>query len=146
MKAHFKTIISVTVMGIAMAMANSSQAGGVTVVVSPPAPVVVTSVPDSYVWDGNEDVGVVGDQYYYLGPGNVWMVMDAPRLHRFQGWEKGHADWRTHATHNVSYRNMGHANRPQPMHNVPPQTRSGGSRPNPNQGPDHHGNSNNPPQ
>ena len=146
MKACFKTIISVTVMGIAMAMANSSHAGGITVVVSPPAPVVVASVPDSYVWDGSEYVGVVGDQYYYLGPGNVWMVMDTTRLHRFQGWERGHADWRTHATHNVSYRNMGHTARPQPTHNVPPQTRSGGSPPNPNPGPDHDRGQHGPPQ
>lgn len=145
MKVYLTSMISVTVMGIALALADSSKAG-VTVVVSPP--VVAMPVPDSYVWDGSEDVGVVGDQYYYLGPGNVWMVMDPPRLHRFQAWEKGHPTWRTHATHNVRYRNAGHADQPQSMHRSPPtQTRSGGSPPSSNPGPDHHDRGqNNPPQ
>jgi hypothetical protein len=70
--------------------------------------VTVAVVPDSYVWDGTEYVGVVGGQYYYLGPGNVWMTMDADRLHRFQGWQSAHADWRDHAIHNVKYRQLDH--------------------------------------
>ena len=85
---------------------------------------VTAVVPDSYVWDGSEYVGVVGDQYYYLGSGNVWMTMDAPRMHRFQGWERGHADWRAHATHNTKYRNQRkdeHATPMRDMHqNNPP--------------------------
>jgi hypothetical protein len=88
-----------------------------TVVVSPPSPpaVTVAVVPDTYVWDGTEYVGMVGNQYYYLGPGNVWMVMDPVRLNRFHGWQTAHADWRDHAIHNVKYRNYNH-NQPQPMH------------------------------
>lgn len=69
-----------------------------------PAPVVAAEVPDDYVWDGNEYVGVVGDQYYYLGPGNVWLVCDPIRLQRFHGWERGHADWRAHAIRNDRFR------------------------------------------
>ena len=63
-------------------------------VVAAPAPVVVVDapgpvmVPDSYVWDGVEYVGVVGDQYFYLGPGNVWLVCDPFRLERFRGWDR----------------------------------------------------------
>ena len=75
------------------------------VVVAPaPAVTVEVGVPDSYAWDGYEYIGVVGTQYYYLGPGNVWVVMDPVRLARFHDWEKIHADWRTHATANVRYR------------------------------------------
>jgi hypothetical protein len=29
--------------------------------------VVTVGMPDSYAWDGVEYVGVVGDQYMYLG-------------------------------------------------------------------------------
>src|ERR1700722_4135171 len=68
-----------------------------TVVVTTPVPappaVTVDVVPDTYAWDGTEYVGVVGTQYYYLDPGNVWMVMDADRLNRFHGWEGAHRDW-----------------------------------------------------
>lgn len=75
------------------------------VVVAPaPAVEVTVGVPDDYVWDGYEYVGVVGDQYYYLGPGNVWLVADPFRLDRFHGWERGHADWRAHAIRNDRYR------------------------------------------
>lgn len=72
-----------------------------------PAPEVVVApamVPEAYVWDGYEYVGVVGNQYYYLGPGNVWLVAEPFRLERFHGWERGHADWRTHAIRNEQYR------------------------------------------
>jgi hypothetical protein len=68
----------------------------------PPAPVVVTVapepvlVPDDYVWDGYEYVGVVGDQYYYLGPGNVWIVCDPVRFGRFHDYIRIHPDWHVH--------------------------------------------------
>jgi hypothetical protein len=135
MKMHFKSAISVTVMGIALPLAYSSQAGGTivvtapSVVVSPPA--VMAPVPDYYVWDGSEYVGVVGDQYYYLGPGNVWFVMDPPRMHRFQGWERSHGDWRAHATRNTRYRDGDRdRDRTQPMRSSPPpSTRSAGPPP-----------------
>ena len=61
-------------------------------------------VPDSYAWDGYEYVGFVGDQYYYLGPGHVWLFCEPFRLERFHGWERGHADWRSHAIRNDRYR------------------------------------------
>jgi hypothetical protein len=90
------------------------------VVVAPPvvyvAPVPeLVMVPETYVWDGYENVGFVGDQYFYLGPGNVWLVAEPFRLERFHGWERGHSDWRDHAIRNDRYRNdrNGHV---QPRH------------------------------
>ena len=74
------------------------------VVASPPVEVVPMMVPDSYAWDGYEYVGLVGDQYYYLGPGDVWLFCEPFRLDRFHGWERGHADWRDHAVRNDRYR------------------------------------------
>jgi hypothetical protein len=74
------------------------------VVASPPVEVAPVMIPDSYVWDGYENVGLVGGQYYYLGPGNVWLFCDPFRLDRFHGWERGHADWRDHAVRNDRYR------------------------------------------
>ena len=81
------------------------------IVAPPPPPPVVTPVyPESYVWDGYEYVGVVGSQYYYLGPGNVWFTLDFDRERRFHEWEHAHADWREHAIHNDLYRHdPGHA-------------------------------------
>ena len=76
----------------------------VVVAPAPPAVTVQIGVPDSYVWDGYEYVGLVGTQYYYLGPGDVWLTLDATRLARFQTWQHGHPDWRTHAIRNVNYR------------------------------------------
>jgi hypothetical protein len=77
-------------------------------VVAAPAPVVVdpgpVMVPDDYTWDGYEYVGLVGDQYYYLGAGNAWVVCDPFRLGRFHGWEGGHPDWRSHAVRNDRFR------------------------------------------
>lgn len=78
------------------------------VVVAPaPAPVVV-GVPDDYVWDGYEYVGLVGDQYYYLGPGGVWLVAEPWRVNRFHVWVGGHPDWRGHAIRNDRYRRDAH--------------------------------------
>jgi hypothetical protein len=84
------------------------------VVVAPPvvvaAPVVVepAMVPEAYTWDGVEYVGLVGDQYFYLGAGNVWLVAGPDRLERFHGWERGHPDWRDHAVRNDHYRKDAH--------------------------------------
>jgi len=78
---------------------------GVPVVAVAPAVVVApVMVPEAYTWDGVEYVGMVGDQYYYLGPGNVWLVAGPDRLAYFHGWERGHPDWRSHATRNDRYR------------------------------------------
>jgi len=90
------------------------------VVVVAPAPLVEAPVmiPDSYVWDGVEYVGVVGDQYFYLGPGNFWLVCEPFRLERFHGWERDHRDWRDHATRNDNYRKDAHGH-VQPRHGEP---------------------------
>jgi len=76
------------------------------VVVTAPAPAVVV-VPDDYYWDGFEYVGFVGGAYFYLGPGNVWMRCEPWRVERFEGWERGHSNWREHAVHNDRYRGNG---------------------------------------
>jgi hypothetical protein len=73
-------------------------------VVVAPAPPEVAIVPDSYVWDGYEYVGVVGDQYYYLGPSHIWLRAEPFRLERFHGWERYHRDWHSHAIRNERYR------------------------------------------
>ena len=85
------------------------------VVVAAPPPVVVVEVPDDYVWDGYEYVGLVGGAYFYLGPGNVWLRCEPWRLERFHGWEREHADWREHAVRNDHYRNDSHGHY-QPRH------------------------------
>jgi hypothetical protein len=84
-------------------------------VVVAPALVEVAAVPDDYVWDGYEYVGVVGGVYFYLGPANVWLRCEPWRLERFHGWEGGHADWRAHAIRNDRYRNDSHGHY-QPRH------------------------------
>ena len=79
------------------------------VYVPPPQVVVTVGMPDSYIWDGVEYVGVVGDQYMYLGPEGVWLVCDPVRLGRFHGWEGGHPDWRRTALRNVGPNARGRA-------------------------------------
>ncbi|MGH7992355.1 MAG: hypothetical protein ACREDQ_02485 [Limisphaerales bacterium] len=117
------TKITVLATGIAGLAALTLMSGPVVTVHVPapvvtvqvPAPTITVAVPDTYVWDGYEFVGVVGDQYYYLGPGNVWIVCDRARLTRFHGWEKAHADWRAHAIVNERYRLDAHGHM-QPRH------------------------------
>ena len=108
-----KTKLAVGITVLATVAAVSAQTVRVGVGVPAPAPVVVVpapavtvavGVPDFYVWDGVEFVGVIGTQYVYLGPGDVWMVCDPVRLGRFHDWERGHADWRAHSTANVKFR------------------------------------------
>ncbi len=65
-------------------------------------------VPDSYVVVDGVYYGAVGDQYFYLGPGGVWLVCDSVRLERFHGWERYHADWRDHAIRNDRFRTDAH--------------------------------------
>lgn len=60
-------------------------------------------VPDYYCWDGYEYVGWVGDRYYYLGPGQVWMTCDPVRVRRFEAWASVHPQWRAQATVNVRF-------------------------------------------
>jgi hypothetical protein len=64
-------------------------------------PVVSVGVPEYYAWDGVEYVGMVGGRYMYLGAGGGWLVCDSVRLGRFNGWERGHPDWRRTAIHNA---------------------------------------------
>jgi hypothetical protein len=109
--------LMVLALSISALAALPSMAGvGVGIQINVPAPVVVApapvvtvqAVPESYVYDGVEYVGVVGTQYYYLGPGNVWLTLDGPRVTRFHEWEHGHADWRTHAIRNERFRHDEH--------------------------------------
>jgi hypothetical protein len=79
----------------------------------PPPPVVmapppVVEVPDYYVWDGDEYVGMIGPNYYYLGPGQAWVVCDPVRVQRFNVWVGYHPDWRSHMTYNDHYRRDAH--------------------------------------
>jgi hypothetical protein len=131
MKINYKHALSLAAAGVVCGMTLPGIAGP-TVYITPPAPptviitapappppvVTVAIVPDDYVYDGTEYVGVVDGQYYYLGPDNVWVVMDPVRLHRFQVYIHGHPDWHDHMTHNVKYRNMPHGH-PAPAHNPP---------------------------
>ena len=89
-------------------------------VVVAPAPVEPVMVPDNYVWDGVEYVGVVGGAYFYLGPGNVWLACGPDRLERFHGWERYHADWRDHAIRNDRFRTDAHGH-VQPMGHGKPE-------------------------
>ena len=78
---------------------------GLPVVTVAPAVVVEpVMVPDTYVWDGQEQIGFIGGRYYYLGAGDVWLVAGTDRLGYFHGWERGHPDWRNHAVRNDRYR------------------------------------------
>jgi hypothetical protein len=82
-----------------------------------PAPVVVTEpvvevVPESYVWDGVEYVGVYNGQYMYFGPAGVWVVCDPFILERFHGWERYHSDWREHAIRNDREHRLDREHRP----------------------------------
>jgi hypothetical protein len=70
----------------------------------PPSVTVQVGVPDYYVWDGYEYVGVIGSQYYYLAPGDVWAPMPSERRERFEHWEHNHHDWQEHAIRNERYR------------------------------------------
>jgi hypothetical protein len=75
-----------------------------------PAPVVEEQVmvPDTYFWDGYENVGIINGQYFYLGAGDVWLVAEPFRLERFHGWERDHPDWRDHGIRNDHYRRDAH--------------------------------------
>jgi hypothetical protein len=104
MKTIKQTVIAMGILSVATSTLMSGPV--ITVQIPVPAPVITVqpAVPETYAWDGQEYVGVVGTQYYYLGPSKVWLPLDAPHLKRFHDWEKVHADWRTHATRNQLYR------------------------------------------
>ena len=85
---------------------TAALVSGCQVTVGPaPAPVVVAEpavevVPETYVWDGVEYVGVYNGQYMYFGPAGVWVVCDPVVIERFHHWEGYHRDWRRTAIHN----------------------------------------------
>jgi len=117
MKATNKIIIVIGVSSLAVLPLMAGPTVTVQVGVPVPPPVVVVpapavtvdiGVPDAYCWDGYEYVGVVGSGYFYLGPGDIWLPLDAPRLARWHDWERGHADWRVHAIRNERYRHDAH--------------------------------------
>ena len=107
-----KLFLAVTLIGV-VALSTRAHADGI-ITIGLPAPVVVIApvimVPDVYVWDGFENVGIVDGQYFYLGPGDVWLACDPVRLTRFHGWEGSHVDWQTHAIRNDRYRKDAHGN------------------------------------
>jgi hypothetical protein len=108
------------------------------VVVQAPAPSVTVemAVPDVYVWDGVEFVGVVGTQYYYLGPDKLWLPFDAVRVTRFHEWEKAHADWRVNAIRNDLYRRDAHGHE-FPRHDDKDRDHASHDQGHDNHGPDH---------
>jgi len=109
MKMKNSSIVCLFVVVAALADGCAVSFAPAPVYVPPPQAVVTVGMPDSYVWDGVEFVGVVGDQYMYLGPGGVWLVCDPVRLGRFHGWERGHPDWRRTAIRNVGPNARGRA-------------------------------------
>lgn len=136
MKRIFTSIMSMTMMGSALALAYPWSVPAATVVIPPPVVMTTTPVPETYVWDGAEYIGMVNGQYYYLGPGSVWIPMDSPRMNRFHAWQHSNPNWQAHVTRNTRYRNTNHIPQPQPMRHVPP--------PNPNQNQQHDGHNVNP--
>jgi hypothetical protein len=106
-------ILSMAAGGISMLVSGcvvypNGTVGLQPLIIAAPAPVEPVMVPDSYVWDGVEFIGVVGGAYFYLGPGNVWLACDPVRLERFHGWERHHPDWRDHAIRNDRFRKDAH--------------------------------------
>jgi hypothetical protein len=124
-----KTIWTTSVLGAAALSALTLQAQTTVVMPPPPPPVVaapppppaappvvvrspapvqpsitVVAVPDAYVWDGDEYVGMVGSQYYYLAPNQVWIPLTSDRAVYFHDWEKHHKDWVKQAIKNEKYR------------------------------------------
>ena len=106
-----RNIIILGVCSATVALLSGCVEGGygyVGVGVEAPLPAVEVEVyPDYYWWDGYEYVGIVGGQYYYLGPRHAWIVCEPFRVERFHEWERGHPEWREHATYNEHYRPAG---------------------------------------
>ena len=124
MKSNIKFVISLAAIAFAVSLTNFCTAAVIFnppgVIAAPPPPM---AVPASYVWDGRNYVGVVGSQYYYLGPGNVWLAMDNPAsFNHFRAWERSNPNWRSRATRNTRYRTMGAVNpwRPVSYYRGPP--------------------------
>ena len=71
---------------------------------TPAAGLTQGAVPDSYVWDGSEYVGMVGHQYYYLNSHKYWAPMSQPGMQRFDAYAKTHPNWKSHCIRNLNYR------------------------------------------
>jgi len=109
MNTRNKLVLAPALAGMTLALGLVSGCvvrpyGGVAVEAPSPVTVEAGVVPDDYVWDGYEYVGVVGSGYYYLGPNHVWLVAGSDRIARFHGWVRYHPDWHAHAIVNVRYR------------------------------------------
>ena len=113
MKIKNKQLLVLPLVAGGLILISGRVIAGPDLVVTVPVPSVsvnvdVDAVPDFYTWDGYEYVGIVGDQCYYLGPGNVWLICDPVRFARFNDFERVHPDWRTHLVTNERYRNDAH--------------------------------------
>ena len=106
---NHSSIVSLVVVAAALGGGCTLSFAPAPVYVPPPQAEVTVGMPDSYVWDGVEFVGLMGPDYMYLGPGGVWLVCDPVRLGRFHGWEGGHPDWRRTAVRNAGANRRGKA-------------------------------------
>jgi hypothetical protein len=107
MKSHYFPIMAAA--GFALALVTACPAQSTPAASAQPPPPARTSpprspvVPRRYVWDGFEFVGRGGNQYFYLGPNNVWMVMDNARLRRFQEFQIANPNWQQNQIRNTRY-------------------------------------------
>jgi hypothetical protein len=85
----------------------------------PPHVAVIGFVPDYCFWDGYEYVGWYGDQYYYWGPGRVWLICDPVRVQRVTVFINAHPDWSKRARPNLQYP-VDASGHPQPLRMPPP--------------------------
>lgn len=128
MKSNFKSIISLAAIVSAVSLTNYCTAAVSGKVVVNPTPVMTPAFPNSYVWDGRQYVGLVGNQYYYLGPGNAWVMMDPARMNHFRGWSRANPNWRNRAIRNTRYRTMAPPPIVRPHQLPPPPTIRNGRR------------------
>jgi hypothetical protein len=110
MKLNYKRMLLPVTAGIVYGMTLPCFAPPNVFITAPaPAPSsTIAVVPDSYVWDGSEYVGIVAGQDYYLGPGDVWIPCSPAQVHRFQQYQASHPDWQSHMTTNEKYRYSNH--------------------------------------
>lgn len=109
MNINMKCVLLIPSMGFVVAL--PCMAGPITptvAVIPPPVVVAPTPVafPPNYWWDGFQFVGMVGNQVYYLGPGNVWTPMDPVHLGHWQTWQRTNPNWRNRSIPNTRYRTM----------------------------------------
>ena len=113
MKKNYKYILPVVALGFVAGspcFAGGPGAGTMpleTENASQQPPVVAKQavVPNTYVWDGYENVGYVNNQAYYLGEDNIWrpLATDPTRQEHFNDWQRMNPDWQSHAMKNVKY-------------------------------------------